>query len=165
VVVDRLVAVLDSVAVVAVAVADVTVVAVVVVVSGHPPSPSRQSDAPVFVEANMGLFFVCLFGGVSKAGEIRTLPKTSLPVAVGVSPTRPPAVSSFFGSGTNGECGCPNSNIWGCEVLMSSGTSRGWSRPPPGYGMGLGGPSYNHKLGFKPKKIGTIYSGATNELN
>ncbi len=26
--------------------------------------------------------FVCLFGGVSKAGEIRTLPKTSLPVAV-----------------------------------------------------------------------------------
>ncbi len=27
-------------------------------------------------------FFVCLFGGVSKAGEIRTLPKTSLPVAV-----------------------------------------------------------------------------------
>jgi hypothetical protein len=30
--------------------------------------------------------FVCLlFGGVSKAGEIRTLPKTSLPVAVLVS--------------------------------------------------------------------------------
>jgi hypothetical protein len=26
--------------------------------------------------------FVCLFGGVSKVGEIRTLPKTSLPVAV-----------------------------------------------------------------------------------
>jgi len=26
--------------------------------------------------------FVCLFGGVSKAGGIRTLPKTSLPVAV-----------------------------------------------------------------------------------
>jgi hypothetical protein len=26
--------------------------------------------------------FVCLFGGVSKAGEIGTLPKTSLPVAV-----------------------------------------------------------------------------------
>jgi hypothetical protein len=28
------------------------------------------------------ILFVCLFGGVSKAGEIRTLPKTSLPVAV-----------------------------------------------------------------------------------
>jgi hypothetical protein len=26
--------------------------------------------------------FTCLFGGMSKAGEIRTLPKTSLPVAV-----------------------------------------------------------------------------------
>jgi hypothetical protein len=26
--------------------------------------------------------FVCLFGGVSKAGDIRTLLKTSLPVAV-----------------------------------------------------------------------------------
>jgi hypothetical protein len=28
------------------------------------------------------LFVFGLFGGVSKAGEIRTLPKTSLPVAV-----------------------------------------------------------------------------------
>jgi hypothetical protein len=34
-----------------------------------------------FVSVTLCLF-VCLFGGVSKAGGIRTLPKTSLPVAV-----------------------------------------------------------------------------------
>jgi hypothetical protein len=44
--------------------------------------------------------FVCLFGGVSKAGEIRTLPKTSLPVAVlrvakGRIPCEPDRVKAY----------------------------------------------------------------------
>jgi hypothetical protein len=53
------------------------VVVAVVIIPGVPFWGARRKD-----KKEACLFVFCLFGGMSKAGEIRTLPKPSLPVAV-----------------------------------------------------------------------------------
>jgi hypothetical protein len=47
-----------------------------------PPVISRGGSHSSLANRDADRLFVCFFGGVSKAREIRTLPKTSLPVAV-----------------------------------------------------------------------------------